>query len=165
MEQVKHPSTARGGSTQRHDRETFVGKAHLPVAPPRSRFRYGLASLVVTLAGLASRRYAPRLPDFVAAYAGDTLWALLVFLLAGFVWTWAPSRRLAVGAAVFALGIELSQMNHSPWLERLQSSRFGALVLGADFFWIDLICYAVGIVAGLLLDRWLRHRPASLHSR
>jgi hypothetical protein len=51
-------------------------------------------------------------------------------------------------------------MNHSRWLERLQSSRFGALVLGTDFFWIDFVCYAAGIVAGLLLDRWLRRRPA-----
>jgi hypothetical protein len=39
-------------------------------------------ALIATAAvlGIVSRRYAHALPGFIAAYAGDTLWALAAFL-------------------------------------------------------------------------------------
>jgi hypothetical protein len=40
---------------------------------------------LVCLLGIGSRRYAHVLPVFVAAYAGDTLWALAAFLGIGLV--------------------------------------------------------------------------------
>ena len=49
-----------------------------------SRHRHpliGIALIALTVVlGIGSRRYADFLPSFVAAYAGDTLWALAAFL-------------------------------------------------------------------------------------
>src|SRR5688500_12710213 len=108
----------------------------------RSRLTYGFAVVVVIILGLASRKYQSILPAFVAAYAGDTLWALMAFLLAGLIWPLASTGRLATSAAFFAFAIELSQLNHAPWIERLRATRIGALILGFDFVWSDLLCYA-----------------------
>jgi hypothetical protein len=127
----------------------------------RSRVAYGLAVVVVILVGLASRKYPSVLPAFAAAYAGDTLWALMVFLLAGIIWPLAPTRRLAASAALFALAIEISQLNHAPWIERLRATRPGGLILGYDFVWSDLLCYAAGVAAGAGFEQLLQRRRTS----
>ncbi|MFN7628625.1 MAG: hypothetical protein ACK5PZ_17515, partial [Pirellula sp.] len=47
----------------------------------KTRLLYFLSAIAVVVAGLLSRRYQARLPQFIAEYAGDTLWALMVYLL------------------------------------------------------------------------------------
>ncbi|MCC3160250.1 DUF2809 domain-containing protein [Hymenobacter sp. 15J16-1T3B] len=121
------------------------------------RRRYaGLAGLTVLL-GLASRRFQAGLPSWVGLYAGDGLWALLVFGLVGLGWPRGPLRRRAGLAAAWALATELSQLWQAPWLQALRATRLGALVLGRGFLWSDLGCYAAGILLGCALDGWLRN--------
>ncbi|MFY2556784.1 DUF2809 domain-containing protein [Corallococcus terminator] len=128
---------------------------------PRTRLlSLGLAALVIPL-GLASRRRSLPWPSFFATYAGDTLWALLVFLLLRFL---APRRSALAVAAValaFSFGIEFSQGYHAPWLDAARRTLPGRLVLGAGFLWSDLVCYSVGVLLGLGLDTALltRRRP------
>lgn len=128
---------------------------------PRTRLlALGLTVLVVPL-GLASRRKSLPWPTFFATYAGDTLWALLVFLLLRFL---APRRSALVVAAValaFSFGIEFSQDLHTPWLDAARRTLPGRLVLGAGFLWSDLVCYSVGVLLGVGLDVALltRRRP------
>jgi len=64
--------------------------------------------------GLGSRRFGSHLPGFVAAYAGDTLWALAAFLGIGLVFPWASARRVALLAFSFSMLIELGQLYHAP---------------------------------------------------
>jgi hypothetical protein len=124
----------------------------------RSRPHYlALAAATVAL-GLASRRFRRALPAFVGAYAGDVLWAAMVYLLAAAVWPRASVRRLAVGTAVFALAIELGQLYHAPWIEAVRHTRIGGLVLGFGFLWSDLACYAAGIALAAALDAVLTRR-------
>lgn len=127
----------------------------------RSRLTYAVAAVIVIVLGLASRKYRSILPGFVGAYSGDTLWALMVFLLACIIWPLASTRRLASSAALFALATEMSQLNHAPWIERLRATRIGGLILGFDFVWSDLLCYAAGVAAGAGYDRWLRRWRAA----
>jgi hypothetical protein len=53
-----------------------------------------LITLAVVL-GLGSRRYGENLPGFVAAYAGDTLWAFVAFLGIGLLLPRASTWRVA----------------------------------------------------------------------
>ena len=110
----------------------------------RSRPLYlALAAATVAL-GLASRGFRSALP----AYAGDVLWAAMVYLLAAAIWPRASVLRLAVGTAVFALAFELGQLYHAPWIDAVRHTRIGGLVLGFGFLWSDLACYAVGVGSG-----------------
>ncbi|WP_375437987.1 DUF2809 domain-containing protein [uncultured Hymenobacter sp.] len=114
----------------------------------RSRKGYGLLIVLTVLLGLASRKFAFAFPPLIAAYAGDTLWALLVFWLLGFCCPHWSSRRVAGYALLFAVAIETSQLYHPPWLDALRNTMLGSLVLGHGFLWSDLLCYGVGVAGG-----------------
>ncbi|HEX8386323.1 MAG TPA: DUF2809 domain-containing protein, partial [Rubricoccaceae bacterium] len=122
----------------------------------------GALALAAVALGLASRRYGAVLPDAVAAYAGDVLWAALVFGLAALVRPGARTRTLAAAALVVAFAVEAGQLVHAPWLDALRATRAGALVLGRGFLWSDLACYAAGVAGAAALDRLLtaRRRPS-----
>jgi Protein of unknown function (DUF2809) len=123
----------------------------LRASRPRAR-TLGVLVLVVAL-GLASRHWAGDLPAFVAAYAGDTLWAAMVFQLAAWGWPAARTERLALGSWLVSVGVEMTQLYHTPWLDAVRATRIGGLVLGYGFRWSDLVCYTAGVVGAALLDR------------
>jgi hypothetical protein len=125
---------------------------------PRSRGIYlGLVAAMIFL-GLASRRFRSELPWFVAEYAGDTLWAAMVYFIAATIWRNAGAGRLAVGAFCFSLTIELSQLYHAPWIDTVRATRLGGLVLGYEFLWSDLVCYAAGVGLAAGVDSLARRK-------
>lgn len=108
---------------------------------------------VVVAAGLASRRWPHAQPAVVAAYAGDVLWSVMVYVLLALAWPRAAPRTLAGVALAVAWSVELSQLVHTSWLDAMRSTRAGALALGQGFLWSDLACYALGIALAWLVDR------------
>jgi hypothetical protein len=110
-----------------------------------------LIALVIPL-GLGSRRYAYALPGFIATYAGDTLWALAAFLGFGVILPRASTLRVALLAMSFSVAIELSQLYHAPWIDSIRHTTLGGLILGFDFVWSDLVCYAAGVGIGAVIE-------------
>jgi hypothetical protein len=108
--------------------------------------------VVGCLLGIGSRRYAPFLPTFMAAYAGDTLWALVAFLAIALVLPGASTLLTGCLAMSFSVAIELSQLYHAPWIDHIRQTTLGALILGFGFLWSDLACYAVGVGLGVMID-------------
>lgn len=96
-------------------------------------------------------------------YAGDTLWALMVFwcLCLGLrQWdTW----KIATLAVVFSFAVELSQFYHAPWIDSLRHTTLGGLILGFGFKSSDLVCYTVGVLLGTLIDSVLVHTNANMN--
>ncbi len=126
--------------------------------PTRST-THGLLLLIGTVAlGLASRRYPAVLPEFVATYAGDVLWASMVFWLLTLVRPNGEGRHLAAMAFAIAVLVEGSQRYHAPWLDALRATKFGALALGQGFLWSDVACYLVGVILAAWIDWTLRTR-------
>lgn len=116
---------------------------------PRNRAVSAAWLAVVIAAGLGSRLGGARiLPHFVATHAGDTLWALMVFLGLGLLFPRAGTARLAVAALGIAFAVELSQLWQADWLDRLRATRLGALALGRGWVTTDLVCYAAGVGLG-----------------
>ena len=96
------------------------------------------------LLGIGSRRYAHALPGFIAAYAGDTLWALAAFLGFGLILPRVSTRTIAMLALAFSVAVELSQLYHAPWIDSIRQTTLGGLILGFGFLWSDLVCYTLG---------------------
>ncbi|MBX7221605.1 MAG: DUF2809 domain-containing protein [Blastocatellia bacterium] len=112
---------------------------------------------LVVVTGLASRKFGHHLPGFIAAYAGDALWALLVFCLLGLVWNRLATGKIAVAALVISYVVEFSQLFHPGWLEAVRHTLAGRLVLGTTFVWSDLVCYTVGVLVGVGIELiWFR---------
>jgi Protein of unknown function (DUF2809) len=107
---------------------------------------------LVCLLGIGSRRYAHVLPGFIAAYAGDTLWALAAFLGIGLFLRQARARTIAFLAMTLSAAVEISQLYHAPWIDSIRQTTLGGLVLGFGFLWSDLACYAVGVGFGVMID-------------
>lgn len=105
--------------------------------------------------GLGSRKYGEAIPDFLATYAGDTLWALLVYWLIRFLWSNSKLSRAFIGALSFAYFIEISQLYQADWINNIRNSTIGALVLGHGFLWSDFACYTLGILFGFVVDKKL----------
>ena len=126
----------------------------------RKRSLYISFALVTVVCGLMSRSYHIPLPGFVAVYAGDTLWALMVFwclcLWLGQWETW----KLAGVALLVSFAVEFSQFYHAPWIDSIRDTTLGGLILGFGFRASDLLCYALGVLAGAFVDYTLLHRPA-----
>lgn len=120
----------------------------------RHRLRYAIAVVVVIVAGLLSRcPLAAHWPDFLQMYAGDTLWALALFLSLGLIFAKTPTAIVAILSLATAYGIELSQLYQAPWINRLRDTTLGALVLGFGFKWTDLLCYTAGVALGAATER------------
>lgn len=129
---------------------------------PRNRLVYIFIIFIVIILGLSSRAYPQLLPHFLATYAGDTLWALMAFLLIGLMFPLISTAKVVAIALLFSFFIELSQLYHAPWIDELRQYRVIALVIGRGFLWSDLVCYSIGVAIGavgeLLWQYRLRYR-------
>jgi hypothetical protein len=128
----------------------------IPGSAGRNRGAYvGLLAGTIAL-GLGSRHYEAMLPRFLSAYAGDTLWATAVFLVLAVIFHRARGSLLALLAVIVAFSVEFSQLWHPAWLVDIRATTAGALLLGTDFVWSDLACYAVGVGIGYGADVFVR---------
>lgn len=121
----------------------------------RNRLLYLLLIILTVLAGLASRHFSSALPHWATLYLGDALWALMVFFGFAFLFKRKSSFWVAVATLLFSFAIEISQLYHAPWIDSIRHTRIGGLVLGFGFLWSDLLCYTVGAVGGVFMDKYL----------
>ena len=126
----------------------------------RNRLIYAALVIFVVILGLSSRHFA-FWPSFVHTYIGDILWALMVFLIFGFLLPRHTSFQLAASALCFSYCIEFSQLYHTPWIDAIRHTRLGGLVLGFGFLWSDLLSYLVGIGFGTAIERAMRAGPSN----
>jgi len=93
-----------------------------------------------------------QLPKLVNLYLGDALWALLIFLIMGFIFNKLASFHLSIVALLFCYLTEISQLYHASWIDEIRSTTIGGLVLGFGFLWSDILAYSLGISAGYLIE-------------
>ena len=122
-----------------------------------ARGKYVALALATIVAGLWVHRSAP-LGPVTRDVTGDALWGMMI---AWWVGAAAPRARLLTRGAV-ALGIcfvvEFSQLIHGAQLDALRRTTLGHLVLGSGFDPRDLLAYALGVGAAVLIERAWRAR-------
>ena len=129
----------------------------------RKRGLYAIWIAVVIACGLASRSAFVGLPPFFAKYAGDALWALMIFIGFGFLLPALRTMAVAGLAAIVCGMVEFSQVYHAPWIDSIRSTWMGRMTLGSTFGWGDLVAYAVGIAVGVGVE-WVLCRGRSRRS-
>lgn len=112
------------------------------------RGRYALWIALTVLVGLASRIFL-----LLGPAPGDVLYATLLYWGVRFLAPMRPRRYAMAAALALSVGVELSQLLHTPWLDALRTTRLGGWVLGHGFLWGDLACYVLGVGLGAALDR------------
>lgn len=118
----------------------------------RNRLVYAIMITIVIVLGLLSRKMVNVLPDLLNIYLGDALWALMIFIGVGFIFTELETKTVALMGLVFCYFIELSQLYHAIWIENIRKTTLGGLALGYVFSWGDLLGYAIGISIGVIIE-------------
>lgn len=112
----------------------------------------------IVFLGLLSRSSYIDSQTFIGQYAGDTLWAAMVYLGFRLLLFRKKAAQAAIVALLFAFGIEFLQLYQAPWIQYIRATTLGALVLGHGFLWIDLLCYSVGVGLMFLFSRLIERR-------
>lgn len=116
------------------------------------RLKYFILTILTMLLGLLSRKFMAYLPDLIAPYLGDMLWATMVYFGFRFLFPKTKTEICFLIAIIFSFGIEISQLYQAQWINNLRATTLGALILGHGFLWSDLICYTIGVFIGCFID-------------
>ncbi|MBP1039400.1 DUF2809 domain-containing protein [Vagococcus sp. BWB3-3] len=118
----------------------------------KRRMIYAVATILTMASGLLTRKVAFVLPEWVNAYLGDGLWALMVFFCCSCLFPKLSSLKRIILALIFCYLIEISQLYQGEWLNQIRQTTLGGLVLGYGFLWSDLLSYTVGVLAGGIMS-------------
>ncbi len=130
-----------------------MGERYSVLSCKRNRIVYGLLVIGTLLLGLGSRHFFGEVP-FIKNYVGDVLWALMIYFGVALLFNKWPASVVAFATVAFSFSIEISQLYHAPWIDGVRATRLGGLILGFSFLWSDLLCYCLGVLIGVLADRF-----------
>lgn len=99
-------------------------------------------------------------PGEGGGFAGDALYAVLIFLLVAFIMPRAPSPTVAGTALAVCWAIEFLQLTGLP-AALSRAVPLASLVVGSTFQWLDLLAYAVGVGAAAGADAFSRRAAGS----
>ncbi|WP_443662325.1 ribosomal maturation YjgA family protein [Clostridium sp.] len=118
----------------------------------RNRLLYSGMLIIVISLGLCSKMMANVIPNHMNLYLGDALWALMIFIVLGFVFREMETNIVAIIGISFCYIIEISQLYHASFIDNIRKTTLGGLVLGYVFSWSDFLGYAIGILIGVILE-------------
>ncbi|WP_297334061.1 DUF2809 domain-containing protein [Flavobacterium sp.] len=101
--------------------------------------------------GLFIRIKKDRFPEIFNQYAGDALYAVMMYFLISIIANKRPVFK-AVIALTVCYAIELSQLYKAVWIEAIRQTMPGRLVLGSGFLYSDLLAYAIGTAFAFFID-------------
>lgn len=101
--------------------------------------------------GLFIRMKKDWFPETFNVYAGDTLYAFMMYFLISIIVNKHPVFK-AIAALTVCYVIELSQLYKAAWIETIRQTLPGRLVLGSGFLYSDLLAYAIGMALAFFVD-------------
>ena len=110
------------------------------------RWIYLAITSAIIVLGLASRKHGDILPEFIAEYSGDTLWAAMVYCGIRFLFPSLSILKTIVISLLFSYCIEISQLYQADWANTVRNTTLGALIFG------HMICYTVGVSLSAVID-------------
>ncbi|MCO6163116.1 DUF2809 domain-containing protein [Flavobacterium sp. NRK F7] len=90
--------------------------------------------------------------DFIRPYIGDVLVVLLLYCCMQSFFTFSV-KATAIFVLLFSFTIEFLQYIHIVEKLSLQKYAIARTVLGTSFSWIDLLCYTIGVILILLIEK------------
>ena len=130
----------------------------------RGRLPYVALALGTIVLGLGIHERGTALGPVARDVLGDALWAVMIVWWLGALAPGArPATRGGVALAI-CMAVELGQLLHTPALDAARRTTAGRLVLGTGFDPRDLVAYAAGVLAAVLLERAALRRRSALQA-
>jgi hypothetical protein len=92
----------------------------------------------------------------VRPYIGDVLVVILIYC---FIKSLFNTKVIptAIFVLLFAFGVETLQYLNIIEILGLENNSFARIVIGTSFAWMDIICYCIGIVIVLAVEKTTRN--------
>ncbi len=119
----------------------------------RNRTVYFVLIIITIIVGLFSR--IDTISTYVNNHFGDYLYAILFFLIFGFLFIKIESYKVFILTFLFCCGIEFLQIYQADWINFIRSYKVSRLFLGNNFQWNDIFSYTLGAVTGYVLETLL----------
>ena len=91
-------------------------------------------------------------PKIIYPYLGDYLYAILYFLILGFLFNAQKTIQVTLTSIFLCFFIETSQLCQQDWINNIRSYKIGGLILGHGFLWTDIISYSLGGITGYFVE-------------
>ena len=124
----------------------------------RKRWIYFVLILINIPLGLGSRHFAPQLSYVLATYGGDVLSASCIFFGIRFLLIKSSLAKISLISYLVCISIETLQLYQAEWIQRIRHTPPFGILLGYGFLWSDWVCYAVGVIIGLLIAMRIERR-------
>lgn len=126
-------------------------------APDRTRrIRLAAACALAAALGVASKRYGGAGRSVAIGQGEDFFGTLFLVLAPRLVLLHVALWKIAAAVLAILVAIELSQLLHGGFIERLRANWWGGHILGNTFEVADLFAYALGAAAAIAVDSMSR---------
>lgn len=117
-------------------------------------FRFHLTSFLIFLLIFAIEVFIAIFvkDSIIRPYGGDVLVVILIYyFIKSFVNT--KPVYIALATLLFAYAVEIGQYFNLVEILNLQNNRIMSIVIGSSFSWGDMLCYTIGALICLVIDR------------
>jgi hypothetical protein len=115
------------------------------------RWLYAVLIIVTIPLGLATRWQQQYFPYLIDKYGGDVFAATCIFFGCRFWCVKWSLLKVACLSYFISVLIEVQQLYQAPWAIKFRNITIVGILLGHGFLWSDMVCYAVGTLAGWLI--------------
>ena len=105
---------------------------------------YSLLVIFLIWLAFATRSHKQWFQPFIVEYGGDTIWAAMCLIFLRIFFSNIKLWKLALICYGLGVADEVSQLYHAPWIDAIRNTAVGGALLGHEFVWSDIACYAVG---------------------
>jgi hypothetical protein len=112
---------------------------------------YSILVIFFIWLAFATRIHHQWFHPFIVKYGGDTIWAGMFLFVLRIFFAKIKLWKLAIVSYVLGVADEVSQLYHAPWIDAIRNTAIGGAILGHDFVWNDLACYAAGTLLAYLI--------------
>lgn len=117
-----------------------------------SKYIVYIPVIIITVGlGLFVRAKANWFPEVFNLYAGDALYAFMMYYIVCLFTNKATVYR-AIAALLICYVIEFSQLYQAEWINTIRQTLLGRLVLGSGFLYSDLSAYLMGGLVACFTD-------------
>lgn len=118
------------------------------------KFRFHLTSFLIFLLIFALEVFIALFVNdsIIRPYGGDVLVVIMIYYFAKAFISTNPIY-IAIATLLFAYAVEIGQYLNLVEVLHLQDNKVMRIVIGSSFSWGDMLCYTIGIIICLVIDR------------
>lgn len=118
------------------------------------RLIYLIVLIFIICTGLYTKNMTGKITEIIDII--DVVWSMMVYFLFRIVFINWTIKKVAAFGIMFSFIVELSQLYHSDWIDKLRNTFLGGIILGSEFVLTDLLAYLVGIGFAAVIDYFFR---------